>query len=410
MSEAERTVPDISAIVVNYNTGAYLQTLVDGLAREKVTRRDGGPASIEVIVVENQSPSDQEPWLAPLEAQGVTVVRSPVNGGFGGGCNLGTRHARGRQLLYLNPDVLIVPGCVQALSRHLDDHPRAGQVGPRGWFDAHRFFFLPRIELPTLSMHFAEAWRRGNRRRAEAFALRRSKNALRIWTADHAQDEPVLAGYAFMMPADLARRLGPFDETFPLYYEDGDLSRRVREAGRDVTLVPESEMVHLYNKSAGQFAEEAMRKHDISLQRYLDKHYGFLGGRFGAAITRWVRRHPTSNLAHEFSNWVDLGPVVEPPVLVPKDPTPRYVVELSADPLYSLAVGRTDSRARFEIPKGTWDHFDPIVLYVRMLSLPDLKPLGSWRMQKSTGSIHIGSDREFLARLADSHLPAGLES
>ena len=41
----------------------------------------------------------------------------------------------------------------------------------------------------------------------------------------------MLAGYAFMMPAGLARRLGPFDETFPLYFEDSDLTRCVRAAG-----------------------------------------------------------------------------------------------------------------------------------------------------------------------------------
>jgi len=398
-------VPDVSAIVVNYNTGQYLQTLVDGLRRQELVRRDGGRGELEIVVVENQSPSDQERFLRPLEAQGVVVVRSPVNGGFGGGCNLGTRHARGRHLLYLNPDLLIVPGCVQALTRHLDDHPRCGQCGPRGWYDAHRFFYLPRIELPTLSMHLAEAWRRTSKRRAADFALRRTKNALRIWSADHPQDEPVLAGYGFMMPADFARRLGPFDETFPLYYEDSDLSRRVREAGRDVTLVPDSEMVHLYNKSAGQFAEEAMRKHDVSLQRYFDKHYGFVGGRAGKAITEWVRRHPTQHGAHEFSGWTDLGEIAEPPPFEVKGAATRYVVEVTADPLYSLAVGRIDSRATFTIPKGTWDHFDPIWLYLRILSLPDLQPLGAWRMKKTTGAIHIGSDAEFLARLADSHLP-----
>jgi len=402
-------VIDVSAIVVNYNTGQYLQTLVDGLRRERLTRRDGGPAALEIVVVENCSPSDQEQFLRPLEAQGVVVVRSPVNGGFGGGCNLGTRHARGRHLLYLNPDILIVPGAVQALSDHLDAHPRCGQCGPRGWYDAHRFFYLPRIELPSLAMHFAEAWRRTSRKRAAKFALRRAKNALRIWSADHEQEEPVLAGYGFMMPAPFARELGPFDETFPLYYEDSDLSRRVREAGRDVTLVPGSEMVHLYNKSAGQFAEEAMRKHDISLQRYFDKHYGAVGGALGKAISGWIRRNPTRNGAHEFSAWTDLGEIDEPPAFAvrgaPPGSSPRYVVEMTADPLYSLAVGRIDDRATFTIPKGTWDHFDPIWLHLRILSLPDLVPLGSWRMKKKSGAIHIGSDREFLARLADSHLP-----
>jgi GT2 family glycosyltransferase len=399
-------MPDVSAIVVNYNTGGYLETLVDGLERETVTRRDGARGSIEVVVVENASPSDQSAWLAPLERRGVTVVRSSQNLGYAGGCNLGARNAHGRHLLFLNPDVLLVPGCVDALVRHLDDHPECGQAGPRGWFDAHRFFYLPRIELPTLSMHVAEAWRRTSRARAEAFALRRTKNALRIWSAHGPQEEPVLAGYAIMMPADFARELGPFDETFPLYYEDADLSRRVRSAGRECTLVPESEMVHLYNKSASQFAEEAMRKHDRSLELYLEKHYGTVGRAVGGRATQFVRDHPTRHGAHEFANCVDLGELADAPTLVPKSPTPRYVVELTLDPLFSLAVGRIDTRATFTIPSGTWDHFDPATFYVRMLSLPDLAPLGAWKFRKTTPGIGHERYEQFRARLAQSHLPA----
>jgi GT2 family glycosyltransferase len=399
---------DVGAIVVNYNTGAWLRTLVDGLEREKLTRRDGTPGTIEIVVVENASPANQDAWLAPLQSRGVKVVRSKENLGYAGGCNLGTRYSDARHLLYLNPDVLLVPGCVQALASHLDEHPECGQAGPRGWFDSHRFFYLPRIELPTLSMHLAEAWRRTSPARAEAFALRRTRNALRIWSADHPQEEPVLAGYAFMMPAPFARALGPFDDRFPLYYEDADLSRRVRESGRQCTLVPDSEMVHLFNKSAGQFVAEAMRKHDVSLQRYLDKHYGALGGWIGGVATSWVRRNPTRDGAHEFAKAVDLGALAEPPVLQPTSPAPRYLFELTLDPMFSLAVGRIDTREKFEIPRGAWDHLDPTTYYVRMLSLPDLEPLGAWRFAKTSPAIRIESDADFLARLADSHPPAEL--
>jgi GT2 family glycosyltransferase len=399
---------DVSAIVVNYNTGAYVTQLVAGLRRETITRRDGRPGTLEIVVVENASPSDQSPWLAPLERAGVKVVRAPANLGYAGGNNLGVRHATGDKILILNPDVLIVPGAVDALARHLDLHPRAGQVGPRGWIDSHRFLYLPRIELPTLATQLAEAWRRTSRRRAEAFALRRTKNALRVWSATRPQEEPVLAGYAFMMPADLARRLGPFDDRFPLYYEDSDLSRRVREAGRECVLVPEAEMVHLFNKSAGQFAEEAARKHDLSLALYLRKHYGSVGGFVGRRVFDWTRAHPTQAGAHEFARCVDLGGIAEPPLLAPTRPAERYVAELTIDPLFSLAVGRIDTRPTFEIPRGTWEHLDPTDYYVRFLSLPELRPIGAWRFRKTAPLRPVASDADFLDRLVDSHPPAEL--
>jgi GT2 family glycosyltransferase len=164
---------DVSAIVVNYNTGAYVTQLVAGLRRETITRRDGRPGTLEIVVVENASPSDQSPWLAPLERDGVKVVRAPGNLGYAGGNNLGVGHATGDKILILNPDVLIVPGAVDALARHLDLHPRAGQVGPRGWIDSHRFLYLPRIDRrwPRSSP------RRGGARRSAA--PRRSRCAAR---------------------------------------------------------------------------------------------------------------------------------------------------------------------------------------------------------------------------------------
>jgi hypothetical protein len=123
-------------------------------------------------------------------------------------------------------------------------------------------------------------------------------------------------------------------------------------------------------------------------------------------VTEWVRRHPTQDGAHEFTGAVDLGELEAPPELRPAVATPRYLVELTLDPLFTLAVGRVDTRESFSIPRGTWDHFDPTTYYVRMLALPDLAPIGAWRFRKTSPGLGVQSDAEFLARLADSHLPA----
>jgi GT2 family glycosyltransferase len=400
---------DVSAIIVNYNSGAYTSQLVDCLEDQAVSRPDGSPGRVEVVVVENCSPDDQSAWLDPLEDRGVRVLRSPSNLGYGGGCNLGTRHARGRNLLYLNPDVFILPGGVDELSRYLDAHPGAGQVGPRGWFDSHRFFHLPRIELPSLSLYLFEAWRRTSMGRARAFALRRTRHALRIWSAERPQEEPVLAGYAFMMPAGLARRLGPFDEDYPLYFEDADLTRRVRQAGYACMLVPASEMIHLYNKSAGQFEEEARRKNAVSQRLYWRKHYGRIGAFLGRRIEAWGERVGALSRAHEFSGAADLGAVEEPPALEVAAGGSRYVLELTLDPYYTLAVGRFDSAPVFTIPRGVWEHLDPTRFYLRALELPGLRPAGAWTFHKTSPLVPVTGYRDFRARLERGAEPQELE-
>ena len=401
---------DVSIIIVNYNSGSYACNLVDGLLEEKVSTADGREGRLEILVVENCSPADQTPWMDTLrERPGVQVLQTPSNLGYGGGCNWGAERARGRNLLFMNPDVFVVPGAVDVMNRYLDQHPEAGQVGPCGWFDCHRFFHLPRIELPSLWLHLLEARRRSSQARAAGFALRRSRHALRIWSARAPQPEPVLAGYAFMMPADFARELGPFDEDYPLYFEDSDLTRRVRNAGRTAMLVPESEMVHLYNKSAGQFEDEARAKSAASQQVYWHKHYGGLGRWFGRRISRWMDSHPVDPGAQEFSRPVDLGTLEEPPVL-PVGTTDPYVLELTIDPLYTLAVGRFDSRAELAIPTGVWEHLDPVRFFVRALRLPDLESLGAWTFQKAAALVPVQSQEDFLCRLRFSEPSPGPET
>ncbi len=398
---------DVSVIIVNYNSGPYTASLVECLQAEQVTRPDGSPGRLEIVVVENDSPDDQSEWLDPLEELGVRVIKSDTNLGYAGGCNLGTRNSHGRNLLYMNPDVFVVPGGVDALSRYLDRNPRVGQVGPRGWFDSYRYFFLPRIELPTLSIYLQEAWRTTSRKRAQKFSMRRLQNALRIWSAVKPQEEPVLAGYAFMMPGQLARSMGPFDETFPLYFEDSDLTRRVRQAGYACMLVPESEMVHLYNKSAGQFENESMEKCARSRQIYWRKHYGPVGAWLGERASRFIAKNALKSGAFRFSDPVDLGAVDSPPTFsLPANG--RYVWELTPDPYFTLTVGRFDSDSEIQIPEGVWNHLDPLQFFVRALTLPDLRPLGAWTFHKTTGCSPVERYSEFLERIASNPQPGGM--
>jgi GT2 family glycosyltransferase len=48
-----------------------------------------------------------------------------------------------------------------------------------------------------------------------------------------------------LLNMDVMKRIGFFDETFFLYYEDEDLCQRVFLAGQQIVLVPEVEITHL---------------------------------------------------------------------------------------------------------------------------------------------------------------------
>src|SRR6185295_5368833 len=84
----------------------------------------------EVILVDNAS-SDGTADVIQTDFPGVTLIRSQTNLGFGAGNNLAARSARGRYLIFLNPDTLVEQGWMEALIGLLDNDAQAGLVTSR---------------------------------------------------------------------------------------------------------------------------------------------------------------------------------------------------------------------------------------------------------------------------------------
>jgi GT2 family glycosyltransferase len=69
--------------------------------------------------------------------------------------------------------------------------------------------------------------------------------------ADQIQSKevPSGSGAGMLIPADLVKKIGAFDERFFMYSEDLDLSWRARRAGYSIQLIPEAKLWHKYNFS-----------------------------------------------------------------------------------------------------------------------------------------------------------------
>src|SRR5256885_11822739 len=101
----------VSAIVVNYNGGSDLIECIRHL-------RNQASVSLEIIVVDNASSDGSAARLRAVFPDIVPHV-SQTNLGFAAGANEGFRLANGGVLLFLNPDVVLAPGCVHQLAASL---------------------------------------------------------------------------------------------------------------------------------------------------------------------------------------------------------------------------------------------------------------------------------------------------
>ena len=115
---------DISIVIVSYNASEVLHDcLVSIFENTKDT-------TYEVVVVDNGS-VDGSPDMVEDIFPEVNLLRNDKNLGFSRANNKGYRHSRGKHLLFLNSDTLVLDGAIEKMFEYLKAHSRVGIVGPK---------------------------------------------------------------------------------------------------------------------------------------------------------------------------------------------------------------------------------------------------------------------------------------
>jgi GT2 family glycosyltransferase/SAM-dependent methyltransferase len=190
-------------------------------------RESPADVAFEVIVVLNAASEAVEDALRS-NVEGARFIKSGVNLGFAGGCNLGASASRGDFVVFLNDDAIVEPGWLDWLVRCADANPNAGAVGscilfPDGriqevgsviWNDGSTMPVGRNLDGESLTWHFV---RPVDYSSACSLLVRRT-----TWDA-----------------------VGGMDPEFhPAYYEDVDLCLSIHALGQQVLFEPRSRVRH----------------------------------------------------------------------------------------------------------------------------------------------------------------------
>jgi GT2 family glycosyltransferase len=385
---------ELSVLIVNYNTWRECAAAIASLRRHGPTHVDGSPMPFECIVVDNRSPRRPEPEIAAVQhelrlladqqgdEQAGRLVLHDENGGYSKGMNLALAHSRGRWILVSNPDVVFTAGLVDALHRALLRDPRAGCVVPKGFWDPGCTGHLPPNTLPTLwdvavgtlgeFLPSVSRW----------YARRLARSWVRVWSAEQPLALPMMSGCMFLIDRAYFESVGRFDERYPLYYEDTDLSLTIRRSGRHVVQVPGAHLVHLVNRSGMSDPTITTTRHDQSRVLYYRKWYGRLGPwwlrvcRWALTTPRlaWLRRKPAS------FGIEDLGAGAERPVLRLPRSCERFLLLMSLDSRFYLSGGTFGSGDRWSPNDAMWSNFASTTFYFTVYDLTGgrFESLGKW--------------------------------
>jgi GT2 family glycosyltransferase len=277
----------LAVILVHYHTPELAAAAVEALRADLA----GSGLEVEWLLVDNGSDAAGRALLASLPLQRIDPGE---NLGYAGGVNLGVARSQAEVILVMNPDVLVLPGCVAALLEGL--RGGAAVAGPRFYWDRGRRLVQPpselrsrRGELMSLLAERGEGWAMRARRRWR-------RHARRHWEARAPLPSLALSGSLLLLRRSAWDEVGPFDPGFRLYFEETDWLLRAARRGLSGRYVPAAEAVHLYAQSAGREPQAATWFVE-SARRFRRRHYGAWFLRLLEELDRRLPRQERSTLA-----------------------------------------------------------------------------------------------------------------
>lgn len=216
--------PFVIVVIPNYN---LINDLAECLDSIKISNYD----NLLTIVVDNGSTDDSlkvlkesYPW--------VKMIRSEENLGYAGALNLGLRQGLslgGEYFLAMNNDTIVPPDMIRQLVNVMESDQNLGMSAPKVLYydDPKITFSLGDKIYPLLPVPVRFGRKKKDKKHAEG-----------VLEFDY------LFGCALFIRRELVEKIGLFDTSYFMFFEDADYCRRARLAGFKLGRVLDASLLH----------------------------------------------------------------------------------------------------------------------------------------------------------------------
>lgn len=265
---------DLSIVIISFNTKDLLRNCLESISRNK------GKLKLEIIVVDNRS-LDKSPQMIEERFPQVKLIKNKKNLGFSRANNLGIQKSKGKYILLLNSDTIILPKTLATMVNFMDKNPQVG-------VSTCRVELLAGEIDPACHRGFPTPWRAltyflGLERVFPKVGLFSGYHLLNFsFDTVHEIDSP--SGCFYLVRKKAVEEVGGLDEKFFMYGEDLDWSYRFKEKGWKVIYYPFVKILH-QKYSSGlkrkiqslsrdyKIREKTIRAFYEAMRLFYDKHY-----------------------------------------------------------------------------------------------------------------------------------------
>lgn len=264
----------IYIIVLNYNGCKNTVECINSLKKVR------SPQGYEVIpvIVDNAS-HDNSIETFKKDFPDTILIENKVNLGYSGGNNTGISYALSNDashIIILNNDTVLERSFVLELIEGLRTY-KAQVACPKIYFEKGFEYHKDRYQKKDLGKVF---WFAGAEMDwGNIIGHHRGVDEVDSGQYDKQVDIEFITGACFIGTREVFGSVGGFNDTYFLYYEDADLSVRIREKGYKIILAPKSVV---YHKNAGSTGGSGSALQDY----FITRNRLVFGMRYGSVRTR----------------------------------------------------------------------------------------------------------------------------
>jgi GT2 family glycosyltransferase len=256
----------LSIIIVNYNVKYFLEHCV-----KSVLRACHG-LQAEVLVVDNLSKDGSVAMMQQMYPT-VHTIANTENVGFAKANNQALKIAKGKYVIYLNPDTIVAEDCFKLCIDYLENNPKVGALGPRLIDGKGQFLPESKRGFPSAKTAFYKI--------AGLSSLFKTSKTFNNYHLGHLSEfeineVDILAGCFMMCRKDVLDKVGGFDEQYFMYGEDIDLSYQINKEGYKNVYFPLTSVLHYKGESTKKETMNYVRMFYEAMIKFAKKN--FTGG------------------------------------------------------------------------------------------------------------------------------------